>query len=145
MCISVLACMSAGPLMCLPAASVVGGTCSATSNLSRAPSSTPFPSHRPQGNLGGRHNKFSNIPAYCRSQFFAYTKFSRVSRGHLQSRKYCARERSKFGKYFRQPVSALAPGHLHLRLHRARPITVLPVLATYFYLNAVTCAVLLYT
>ena len=52
--------------------------------------------------------------------FFAYTKFSRISRGHLQSRKYCARERSKFGKYFRQPVSAFAPGHLNLHLHCAR-------------------------
>ncbi len=46
--------------------------------------------------------------------FSAYTKFSRISRGHLQSRKYCARERSKYGKYFQQPVSAFAPGHLHL-------------------------------
>ncbi len=45
--------------------------------------------------------------------FFARTKFSRISRGQLQSRKYCARERSKFGKYFLQPRSV---GIARLRL-----------------------------
>jgi len=38
-----------------PLASMLGGTSSATSNLSIAPSSTPLPSHRPHGNLCSKY------------------------------------------------------------------------------------------
>ncbi len=65
------------------------------------------------GRVTIKHN--TGTPVHCNTVdhvFFASTKFSRISRGHLQSRKYCARERSKFGNIFGNDVVLASAMHV---------------------------------